>query len=492
MSIRVVLRADAGAKIGTGHFARTSALANALLRVGGCELAFLTNAEGASLASRFFSSEVSVVALEPKELSPEAGLQKLERLGLVPDVLCLDQYGNVPEWELAAAKSRIPLMVLDDLDVAREAEIIVRPHGGPRLPGSGTVLRGPDFLPLAQDLVEIAKNAGAITGASQRLIVCFGGSDPTGEVAKFLSVADRLTDLKIDLVVGPGAQTDASIPAAAERHDNVTLHAGPSREQLAQMTVDAEMALGAGGVMLWERLCLGTPSLIVATAENQVPQIESMLRAGAIRSLGLHSDVTAEMMAVAVADLAADRQARAEMRERGWQAVDGRGAKRLSAWVKALAMKTREVAQEDARDLLDWRTNDANWKHNWDGAEKPELSQHEHWLDGRLADPDCLFRIVTLHDEPVGVVRFDINADEASAYLSIYLVPAWHGKRMGLPAYCAAERALRRSRPEVKLIVSRIHSENAASEQLHRDAGFEIVASSERPDWLAATKVLAH
>jgi L-amino acid N-acyltransferase YncA len=40
----------------------------------------------------------------------------------------------------------------------------------------------------------------------------------------------------------------------------------------------------------------------------------------------------------------------------------------------------------------------------------------------------------------------------------------------------------------VREIVSRIHRDNGASERLHRDAGFNVVPSSERKHWLDARK----
>ena len=95
---------------------------------------------------------------------------------------------------------------------------------------------------------------------------------------------------------------------------------------------------------------------------------------------------------------------------------------------------------------------------------------------------------MALGDDPVGVVRFDLGDAGSSAYLSIYLVPAWHGRKMGLTVYLAAERALRRSHPAVRQIVSRIHRDNKASERLHRDAGFDVVPSKDREDWLDAQK----
>jgi RimJ/RimL family protein N-acetyltransferase len=254
------------------------------------------------------------------------------------------------------------------------------------------------------------------------------------------------------------------------------------------MMSEANLALGAGGVMLWERLCLGVPSLVIAVAENQRPQIEAMVAAGAIRFVGDHAEVTPGTIVQAVTALAADAPARRALAAAGRRLVDGRGALRLAAWIRALALGVRDVQLADAEDLLNWRTDDRNWQHNWGNADKPDLAAHSAWLEARLADPDCVFRILMLKGEPVGVVRFDLGEGGCSAYLSIYLVPAWHGRKLGLPVLLAAERALRRSHPGVRRILSRIHCDNAPSERLHRDAGFDVMPAREREDWLDARK----
>lgn len=484
--IRVAIRADAGAALGTGHYARASAVADALSTAGGVEIMLVTGQEGAALAPAYFRPGISILALAPKESGPTGTMGALHRMRWAPDVLYLDQYGEVPEWEAQAAQAGTRLLVLDDLDAAKHADVIVRPHGGEAGGEDGIVLRGPSFLPLSRHVTSIAKTRSRSGGPRPRLNVCFGGSDPTAETAKAIEALADLRWLDADVVIGPGASIDPALADATGHMAHVRLHRAPSQERLAELMSEADFALGAGGVMLWDRLCLGLPSLVISVAENQRPQIDAVAAAGAVRFLGDRAEVTPEAIAHAVTALAADQPAR--QAEIGRRLVDGRGALRLAAWIRALTLGAREVRLEDAGNLLRWRTDDRNWQHNWDGAEKPELEAHLEWLDAKLADPDCVFRIVSLGDEPVGVVRFDLREAGASAYLSIYLVPAWHGRKMGLPVYLAGERALRLSHPEVRRIVSKIHRDNAASVRLHRDAGFAIAPSEEREDWLDARK----
>jgi spore coat polysaccharide biosynthesis predicted glycosyltransferase SpsG/RimJ/RimL family protein N-acetyltransferase len=489
--IRVLIRADAGTALGTGHFARASALTDALSAAGGTEIMLVTSDEGSALVPAYFPSNMPVLAVAPADSGPAGTMSALRQAGWAPDVIYLDQYGEVPEWEAYATKAGARLLVLDDLDAATRADVIVRPHGGNVADEDAIVLRGPAYLPLSRHVTALAHRARSPSSSSNlRLNVCFGGSDPTGETAKALQALGVLDGLEVDLVIGPGVGFDPAMLDAADHMPHVTLHRAPSQERLAALMSEADLALGAGGVMLWERMCLGVPSLVICVAHNQRPQIDAMVAAGAIRFVGDHAEVTTERIAQAVMGLAADEPARRALAATGRKLVDGRGAIRLAAWLRALALGARDVRPDDAEDLLNWRTDDRNWQHNWEQAEKPDLAAHMSWLEAKLADPDCVFRILTRGDEPVGVVRFDLGDAGRSAYLSIYLVPAWHGRKMGLAVLFAAERALRRSHPAVRQIVSRIHRDNLASERLHRDAGFEVMPSNDRADWLDARKLI--
>lgn len=488
--IKVAIRADAGAALGTGHFARAGAVAEALSAGGKVQIALATSAEGATFAPTFFSSDVMTLALRPGEDGPDAAMDGLATAGWTPDVLVLDHYQHVLGWEVLAARTGIPLLLIDDFETAKGADVIVRPHGGAALKLDSVVLRGPAYLPLSRHVIAASRERPRAKGVRLRVNICFGGSDPTGEATKALQAVAGLEEFDIDVVVGPGAQIDPALAEQIDHLPHVSLHRSPSPEALAELMAEADLALGAGGVMLWERLRLGVPSLVISAAPNQRAQIDAAAAAGAIRFLGDHSEVTSVSIAKAVKALAADAAARDAMAETGRSLVDGRGAVRLAAWIRALALKVRDVQASDSRNLLNWRTDERNWQHNWQNAKKPEWEAHVAWLTERLTDPACCFRLVTRGDEPVGVVRFDLKDHGESGYLSIYLVPAWHGSRMGLPVYFAAERALRQSHPGVSRVVSRLHTSNSASERLHRDAGFVLAPSREKGDWFEARKAL--
>ncbi len=476
----ILIRADAGRSIGIGHFGRCAAVAKALLRHANLRVTLATSEDGLSFVASYFPEDVAVVSLG-SEASASDVLARLATSDQTPDVIYLDRYGATADWEAAAKAAGIPLVVLDDLDEARTADAIVRP-----LPGAPGRYSGPAFLPLSRDL---AREAPA-NRERPRLNICFGGSDPTGETAKALEAVSTLNHIDVDVVIGPGAKVDPATLDRASASPNITLHHAPDQSTLADLIATADLALGAGGVMQWERMCLGVPSIVVEVADNQRPQVAWMRENGLIETLGWHADVTASDMHRAIEALVADTVRRATMANAGRGIVDGRGAIRIAALLRSFALALRPVTHSDAEPLLAWRTAPENWANNWSDAAPPTLDEHTAWLGGRLGDPNCWFSIVSLNDAPVGVVRFDLTPHTADAYLSIYLVPEAHGRRLGLPVCMAAERALHADHPDLRTITSRIHRDNAGSERLHRDAGFELSEDADRPDWWTAQKAL--
>lgn len=339
--IKVAIRADAGPSVGAGHFARTAAVADLLLAKGDTDVVLLTNPDGAALVTGYFPADIKIVSLTSDEADPEEAMRALSELAWTPDVIILDQYGSVPEWEILTTSTGTPLLVFDDFDIATRADIIVRPHGGAKTGQETIVLRGPAYLPLSRHITDLAKTRSQGSQARLRLNICFGGSDPTGETAKAMQAVAGLKELDVDVIIGPGARVNPSLIETAEQMPHVTVHRAPNQKQLAELMFKADLALGAGGVMLWERLCLGVPSLVISVAQNQRAQIDTMVEAGAIQFLGDHEQVNSERIAQAVTALAADDAGRKTIAEIGHNLVDGRGALRLVSWIQALALDVR-------------------------------------------------------------------------------------------------------------------------------------------------------
>lgn len=167
-------------------------------------------------------------------------------------------------------------------------------------------------------------------GSVQRIFVSFGGSDRpniTGRVLDAFLALDRL-DIALDLVVSPGSPFLVELRGKVAMYSNVTLHEG--LPALAELMVQADLAIGAGGATSWERICLGLPSLVVTIAENQEPIAEEPDRRGLVRWLGDESLVTKSTIAEELSNLISDRGWRQHCSSQCLALLDGRGTARVA------------------------------------------------------------------------------------------------------------------------------------------------------------------
>jgi UDP-2,4-diacetamido-2,4,6-trideoxy-beta-L-altropyranose hydrolase len=93
----------------------------------------------------------------------------------------------------------------------------------------------------------------------------------------------------------------------------------------------ADVALGAGGVSLLERLCCGLPSLIVTQSHNQLGNVKMALDAGAIGLLGTADSLDRTAVRAKIETLAHSPATLNAMCKSGLELVDGHGASRAAA-----------------------------------------------------------------------------------------------------------------------------------------------------------------
>ena len=113
----------------------------------------------------------------------------------------------------------------------------------------------------------------------------------------------------------------AAVAVAAEVHFDVA--------DMAALMSRADLAIGGAGTTSWERCCLGLPSVVIVTADNQRAIADELQGAGAARVLGWHGDVESGRVSRAVADMSADPMGLRRMAEAAGRVCDGKGTKRI-------------------------------------------------------------------------------------------------------------------------------------------------------------------
>lgn len=321
--MRVAIRTDASLDIGTGHVMRCLTLAQEL-KEKGAEVVFVCRAHSGHMMQvisqygfsvellpltdvRYVKSDNDVSLLHEEwlgvswERDAEETNNFLVQSGSY-DWLVVDHYAIDDRWEKKQKEAADKILVIDDLaDRAHDCKILLDQNlykgMGRRyanlVPMACKQLIGPEYSLLRHEFKEARKCVEIRKNGVGRILVFFGGTDPTGETMKVLRALDEmeLPNIKIDVVVGGSNKNKKHISDWCLVKSNANYYCQITN--ISELMAKADLSLGAGGVATWERCAMLLPTIVVAVAFNQVAIAEAANDAGLVSYLGLSKTVTA-------------------------------------------------------------------------------------------------------------------------------------------------------------------------------------------------------
>lgn len=249
------------------------------------------------------------------------------------DLLVIDSYaiGEAEEIQLRKVARRI--LVIDDLadrrhdcDVLLDQNLGRRPEDYKRLaPQHCEILVGPHYALLRPEFAAARERALARRRESsdvRRILVSLGLTDMGGITKPVVeAVLSAKTGASIDVVLGQGAESLPALLDLSIACPEVSIHV--DIDDIHELMVQADIAIGSGGSTSWERCCLGLPTVILVLAENQRAIALALEKVGA--SVRCRNT---ETITDAVRLLACNRDQRRQTAERAAGLVDGIGAER--------------------------------------------------------------------------------------------------------------------------------------------------------------------
>ncbi|OIQ88342.1 UDP-2,4-diacetamido-2,4,6-trideoxy-beta-L-altropyranose hydrolase [mine drainage metagenome] len=476
--MKVAFRVDASATIGSGHLMRCLALADKLQEHGDVIL-FVVRAAEQTWQALPRQYHLAVVTL-PESAADWARDAEETRAALAifgsPDWLVIDHYGLGSEWEAAMRDFCGRIFVIDDIgrhhdcDLLLDQNVLNNPESyRDRVPAHCRRLLGPGYALLRREFREARARLRHRDGSVRRVLISFGGSDPTGETEKAIEgfLAAGLDGVMADVVLGPANPRAAEIKQKFGTHPRV--HLIPHTDHMAAEMLGADLAISAGGVSMWERACLGLPSIVITAADNQMKGAEWLAAQGGHLLLGESAVVAAQDIAEALCCLAGNSQLRTLFARTGAALVDGCGSERVAHRLLGGRIILRRVTTADCDMIYIWRNAEVNRRYS--GDERPfHIEAHRQWFACMTADPSQIMLIGEADIGPVGVLRFDL--DDTEAVVSIYLVPGQHGMGWGEALLDSGAVWLRTHLPEITTVHARVKSGNQASLAVFGRAGY--------------------
>lgn len=491
----VLFRADASAEIGTGHVMRCLALAGAVKALGedcvfvcreiprllaeritgdGHGLQFLIPTDGDNKAkaaevpyAHWLKAPWREDAVETSEVADEVGASWI----------VVDHYGLDADWEQAVSANGRNVAAMDDLADRRHAAALVsdpslveEPHDRYKnltSPGCQLLL-GPRYAALRGEFESAPPRLHPTSKEPMRFLIAFGGVDAAGMTRVAIEALAGIVDVgdHVHVVVGAAHAGRAAIAGRCTEL-GWTCHVNSSR--MGQLMAATDLAIGAGGSMVWERMAMGLPTISVIVADNQREQVNVAARLNLLVAME-QAEASVDALRAAVQSLRADSALREQMAASCRRRVDGKGAARIARRMAPCPVTLRPATEADSADLLAWR-NDELIRMVSHNTSVISLEEHNRWLAGTLGNPARRLMIGFDDIGVLGVVRFDKGP--ANAEVSIYLAPHRLGSGLGPNLLIAGELEMAAHWPDVTEILAEVLPTNGASRELFLSCGYQ-------------------
>jgi UDP-2,4-diacetamido-2,4,6-trideoxy-beta-L-altropyranose hydrolase len=492
----IVIRADASQEIGSGHIMRCLSLAEALRDLG-ATVEFIVRNHLGNLNKQIKVKGFKVRLLpSPDATKVQKNLNKYKQLLGVeqsidasetiqilidrkPDWLIIDHYALNYKWEEGLRPYAKKIMVIDDLanrrhdcDILLDQNYIQDQTRYNQLLAIGTVkLLGPKYALLKKHFLESRKKYVKDFNTVKRVFVFFGGADSdnfTSIAIKVLSLP-KLKHLLVDIVIGSANQYRSELKILIEKHPNISLHI--QIDNIAELMVKADIALGAGGITTWERMILGIPSIVITTAKNQVDSTRNLDQKKYIKWLGDSDQVDGHIMYNSLLEFIYNTRQRIEQSRRCQSLVDGRGvwtvSKLLMTGPNPEALSIRKAKISDLLLYFHW-ANDSIVRENAINQQAITLEEHQIWLEKQLDNPNVILLLIECNFGPIGQVRFDRNG--ASYIISYSLAKQFRGLGLGVVALTKAINYLQQKHSFT--LIGKVRESNIASRKVFERLGF--------------------
>lgn len=204
------------------------------------------------------------------------------------DLLIVDSYALDEVWHKRLRSHTKKIMVIDDLANRKfDCDSLLNQNLGSKktdyvdkVPNNCQLMLGCEYALLRPEFAQLRKKAlekRTKTKVIKNILVSMGGSDSKNLTYDILQDID--SHFNVIIVLGRSSPHNEMIKQYAQ-NKNITVIIDANN--MAQLMLDADLAIGAGGATSWERCCLGLPTLLFITAENQKSIADNLEKVSAV------------------------------------------------------------------------------------------------------------------------------------------------------------------------------------------------------------------
>ncbi len=347
-----VFRADAGYKIGIGHFMRCFSLAQHVKEAGG-NAVFAMVEDLPSLKLRLKLAGIQNIPVSAKIGSLDDARQTLQIAeSLNASWIVLDGYHFCSQYQHAIKNSGIHLLLIDDLalndyyyaDIVLNQNLYADAKQYSKREPYTSLLLGSDYVVLRNEFLKWQGWRREYPKVASNLLVTLGGSESQNLTHTIVrSIHQLKQDNLVTVLVAANNSQYRHLKAEIKR-SKAEFQIRKEVENMSELMAWADVAVSGGGTTTWELAFMGLPMVVIAVAYNQRQVIEELDKVGAAVSLGWYKNLSQHKIACVISELLNNPKMRKKMSIRAQRLIDGKGAERILEEIKRVTRNAKTKA----------------------------------------------------------------------------------------------------------------------------------------------------
>ena len=350
---KIFIRVDSGVEIGAGHAMRCLSLAQALKKMN-FELCFISKKTGGNISKLFTDKGFRVYyiqdnnsKLKKREIVKNDATQTAKIIikhQTKSSWILVDHYDLDFQWEKSLRKYVNKIIVIDDLARKHDSDLLLDQNYNENLktrynqlvPRKCVKLLGPKYALLRNEFSILRKMVKPRKNF-KRILISFGGSDPTNETGKVLSAIKILKTKKqflkeVNVVISGSDKNKDRIKQLCNSIPNAKFYQNVYK--IGKLMYKADLAVGAGGSSTWERFCLGLPTIVSIVADHQQETTEALAKKECLINVGLAKNLSVKKYVEIFENL--DIKKLRSISKNSLKIVDGNGSFRVAKKIRLL------------------------------------------------------------------------------------------------------------------------------------------------------------
>lgn len=309
--MKVLFRVDSSQEIGTGHISRCLTLAKEL-RENGHHVEFIVKALVGNITKKIIAENFIVHSIYPEtgylvknpdiELKHSQWLKSSQKNDAMqcmsilkktnPHLIIVDHYALDQQWEkIIRSEFCGQIMIIDDLcDRMHVANFLIdATYGRSYTEYQGMINEdcrchfGPDYAIIDRRfkaLQEKALRKRKKTANHYKILITMGGVDINNISSRILDILTQLPLIQVEnitLIIGGASPHKLSL---MQKCTSLNIQFLIDVNDMPQIMLEHDIAIGALGVTVWERCVLCLPAINICIAENQNMIAEKIKTAG--------------------------------------------------------------------------------------------------------------------------------------------------------------------------------------------------------------------